>query len=233
MNYWMSEYPLPADSGIYIIYFDVYAGKTYVGSTTNFRRRFAEHKYQLSNNVCGCSKLQNAYNKHFESFGMSFHILERCSANNLREREMHFIHAFGALDQGTGYNIILDSDRPMQGRKMSSELVEANRIRNTGAGNGFYGKHHSISTRTLLSNIRIGTGLGDTNKNSRCVIAAKDGKVVGFYTTIKSMAEELHLTKTKIHACLNGELETTKGYSFLYVGPNKATKDKLKAASLQ
>lgn len=72
------------------IYGIVGASRTYVGSSTNLRKRHTNHVSQLRRNVHHNVHLQNAWNKYGED-AFEFVVLEECAVECLTEREQHWM----------------------------------------------------------------------------------------------------------------------------------------------
>ena len=91
-------------SGIYRIV-NIKDGKCYVGSTSNFAKRFSAHRWLLKGGKHECDRLRHAYAKHgFEVF--KFEILERVpDFAMLLIREQYWIDHYGSFDPKNGYNI--------------------------------------------------------------------------------------------------------------------------------
>lgn len=90
-------------AGIYRIKNNV-NGKSYIGSTRNFRKRKSEHLRTLINNTHHSILLQRAYNKYgVENF--IFEVVELCNIVELLKREQWFIDNYEVSKAITGYNI--------------------------------------------------------------------------------------------------------------------------------
>lgn len=92
-------------------------GKYYVGSTTNFRRRWITHKYLLNAGRHHSVKLQYAWNKYGES---SFDVvLEKITddVDLLQLEQMHLNVA--KLNPDGNYNLSYDATAPWRGKKLS------------------------------------------------------------------------------------------------------------------
>lgn len=78
-------------SGIYVI-FNFLKNKFYIGSTSNFERRFREHKCSLDKSVHHNRWLQTDYetDKNY----ISFFVLENIDSVNLFEREQEYLDVF-------------------------------------------------------------------------------------------------------------------------------------------
>jgi len=85
-------------SGIYIIKCYKNPEKYYVGSTSDFYKRWKCHKHRLKHNKHGCNHLQNVYNKYGkETF--QFYILEEIKdLSQLLDREDYYLQDFFWFD---------------------------------------------------------------------------------------------------------------------------------------
>jgi hypothetical protein len=77
--------------------------KRYIGSSKSYKRRWYEHLYQLKNNYHHSIYLQRTYNKYGKSI-LEFEILEECTIENRKERELYYITLYKAFDKNYGYN---------------------------------------------------------------------------------------------------------------------------------
>lgn len=90
-------------SGIYKIK-NIVNGKTYIGSSTDVKKRWRDHKWYLKNNLHHNSHLQNAVNKYgLDNF--EFSILLECSKENLINEEIDQIKKHKSDNKISGYNV--------------------------------------------------------------------------------------------------------------------------------
>lgn len=96
-------------SGIYMIK-NLETGKVYIGSTSNFRSRFYEHRRQLINNKHHSCYLQNSWNKRGKD-AFVFQKLEYIEDQKERYiREQWWMDLFESYNSDYGYNIIKVSE---------------------------------------------------------------------------------------------------------------------------
>ena len=95
-NGFIKKFDLPEGSGVYKI--TIGEAGSYIGSTTNLRRRANQHLTQLKNGAHFNNILQFAFNNS-EGDGFSFEVLERCHPNQLETKEQNQIYA--ALKENT------------------------------------------------------------------------------------------------------------------------------------
>ena len=84
-------------SGIYCITIN---GKQYIGSSTNIKKRLAQHKSDLKNDRHCNPYLQNTYNKYNEFGSECLEYLDNASGQELVEREKYWIEKYKSV-----YNI--------------------------------------------------------------------------------------------------------------------------------
>lgn len=77
------------NSGIYKIT-NAVNGAIYIGSTSDFERRWSEHRRKMRQGVSSCNRIQSAWTKYGES-SFSFSILESVDCDSLITREQHWI----------------------------------------------------------------------------------------------------------------------------------------------
>ena len=174
--------------------------KTYVGSTSNFDKRWYSHKFRLKNNNHHSSKLQSSVNKYgIENF--VFEILEECSKDLLIEREQYWIDSLNSYSNGynstpkasnngglteetiiklkkihTGKKMSEEAKKKMsnskKGRKLSEETKEKLRKISTG-------KKMSEETKKKMSESKKGGAMLEKNKeNLSKLYKGKSWKVV-------------------------------------------------------
>lgn len=89
-------------SGIYIIICKA-NGRVYIGSAKHIGKRWSGHRGKLLRGHHHSRHLQNSWAKHGES-EFIFAILEFCRADQLIEREYHYLHLMEAFDSRFGFN---------------------------------------------------------------------------------------------------------------------------------
>lgn len=76
----------------------------YIGSTKSLKSRKYEHFYQLKKGNHHSMHLQNSYNKYGKD-KFAFYILEECSLETRKERELYHINLNKSFERNFGYNI--------------------------------------------------------------------------------------------------------------------------------
>jgi group I intron endonuclease len=140
--------------GIYRWY-NIVTGKTYVGSSINFTRRFSIYyskKAMLRQLSTGISIIYSAILKHgYNNFSLD--ILEYCEIDMLIEREQYYLDLLNPK-----YNILKVANSRL-GRQSDATKIKIS-ISQRGEYNHFYGKTHTYETRkkiqlSLKSIIRV------------------------------------------------------------------------------
>lgn len=108
----------PFNCGVYR-WFSPTTGKSYVGSSSDIRKRRNEHLRKITSNKHENPKFQNAWNKYND---FEFEMLTFCKEADLLWQEQLAINSFDAVK--TGYNIALIAGAPMRGRTASLETRE-------------------------------------------------------------------------------------------------------------
>ena len=87
--------------GIYAI---VSGNRAYIGSTTNFDRRWEQHREKLTEGNHSSHLLQKEFDR-VGLQGLKFKIVERCTAVKLEERERHWIAKY--YENGRSLNVVV------------------------------------------------------------------------------------------------------------------------------
>ena len=88
--------------GIYMIRNKI-TEKIYIGQSINIKRRWGDHRYQLSENIHHNDYLQRSWNK-YKRDSFDFIILEECSKSKLDDKEEQYISKHQSNDYRYGYN---------------------------------------------------------------------------------------------------------------------------------
>lgn len=86
--------------------------KIYIGSTSNFERRFKTHKTTLRNNKHRNPHLQSSFNKYGEA-AFNYEIVEFCDESSLKAVEQLWIDKTECYLREIGFNNCRLSDRPL------------------------------------------------------------------------------------------------------------------------
>lgn len=78
--------------------------KIYVGQSSNFKKRWENHKFLLNKNAHFNPHLQSSWNKYGKDF-FKFGILECCSDEEMDDKEDLWISYFDSRNQDKGYNL--------------------------------------------------------------------------------------------------------------------------------
>lgn len=130
-------------------------GVVYHGSTSNFRRRWQDHRSKLRRNAHPNPYLQNAWNKYGEP-SFRFDALMALEGSEIRAHEQMLL-TYKFLTNQPGFNISKDATAPMAGRKSSDET----RRKVSQAG---MGRKVSAETRAKLSAAKKGRTLSATTR---------------------------------------------------------------------
>jgi group I intron endonuclease len=133
--------------------------KVYIGSATDIRKRWRDHKWYLNHNIHHNSHLQSSWNKYgVDNF--EFSIIIECRINKLLIKEKEFMLKFNSFDNNYGYNVN-DPEHSFLNRKHSEKTKKILSLKKQGANNPMFGKcgieHHnfnkpvSVETRNKIS----------------------------------------------------------------------------------
>lgn len=90
-------------SGIYKIT-NIVNNKVYVGRSVNWLKRISVHKSELRKNKHSNPYLQKAWNKYGET-NFICELVEQCSVDELKDKEIYWIDKLNAINRDFGYNI--------------------------------------------------------------------------------------------------------------------------------
>lgn len=215
------------NSGIYKIV-NTLNGKTYVGSTKDFQKRWKRHFNDLEKQQHSSIKLQRSYNKHGKNVFVC-EIIEEIpyEKDKILEREQYWIDTLNSKENG--YNIADASfgdcltNHPLKEEiiakmkktlrdKISAMSVEERKEKwgKPGDKNGMYGRHRTEEEKRHLSEINKGRtsvfkGKHHSEETKRKLSEMRKGKNIGeknpFYA--KHHSEE---TKKRISEMTKGRI---------------------------
>ena len=107
--------------GIYCIE-NLINNKKYIGLSRDIRRRWLEHRSELSRGVHINTCLQKAWQKYGEK-AFKFYIVELCDEKHLCERERYYIKTYNTLSHEQGYNLTTGGDGTAVGKPVISLLT--------------------------------------------------------------------------------------------------------------
>jgi group I intron endonuclease len=184
-------------------------GKIYVGQTKRgYLKRFAEH---LSKNET-CPLMKKAVEKygadafHVELFDIAY---DRTTAN---EKEKMWIRLLQTSNAENGYNLSLGGEIG----HFNEAVIERMKAERIGAGNSFYGKHHTSEARKRMSDKKKGIYELEKHPRARKVLCVEKNIV---YECIKKAGQDTGISPTHIsQACRNQYgRKTAGGYHWSYV----------------
>jgi len=155
--------------------------KVYIGSATNIKKRWRDHRWYLNHNKHHNSHLQSSWNKYgINTF--EFSILLECSIDELLDKEKEYIEKFNSFNNNFGYNMN-EPRKIFLNRKCHQETKNLASQRMQGKNNPMYGKfgneHPKYGTkvseenRKLISNVmknRKGNNANASKLNEKDII---------------------------------------------------------------
>lgn len=207
-------------SGIYCIT-NLVNGKRYIGYSNNLYDRISWHITALKLGSHHCDHLQKAINK-YGMVNFNAHVLELCSRESLRKREIYYMKEFNTNDHSFGYNMTdiredvqipslesrMKQSLAMKGRAPIKALEKSAQNRLDGMPHPLLGRKHSIETLEKLRVIREEMSPEKKRlKSERCSIS---GKMRG--TNYQSKACIVYDTDFNIIKEYNSAKECSKDY---------------------
>jgi group I intron endonuclease len=157
-------------TGIYKILNKV-NNKVYIGSATDIKKRWRDHKWYLNHNFHHNSHLQSAWNKYGIN-NFEFSIILECAVDELLIKEKEFMLEFNSLSNIYGYNVN-DPEHSFLNRKHTEKTKNILSLQKQGRNNPMFGKcgikHHnfnkpvSVKTRDKISLGRKGITIGENH----------------------------------------------------------------------
>jgi group I intron endonuclease len=171
--------------------------KVYIGSATDIKKRWRDHKWYLNHNLHHNSHLQSAWNKYGIN-NFEFSIIVECNIDELLIKENEFIKRYDSLNNSYGYNVN-DPRKIYLGKKCSEETKNKQSKRMLGKNNPMFGKfgvEHpkfnvspSTTARNKMSVAKIGIS---THRRSYCKLTSND------IPDIRRMYNEEKISQPKI-----------------------------------
>ena len=188
--------------GIYSIR-NIINDKKYIGSTTNLKTRYTQHKSKLRHKKHCNLHLQNAWNKYGEK-SFVYEILENCNIDVLLKREEFWIKKLNSHINKNGYNF---SEKPRSSRlgcKASPETIIKMKIALGGKNHPNWGK--KMSKKWIRRMIKSVTGIKKPNsgKKKEFIIIDKlsnEIKIVG----IRKFCRDNNLSVSSIWRVISGK----------------------------
>lgn len=170
-------------TGVYRIYCTENS-KIYIGSAAVcFRRRWSQHRHELSHGKHGNSLLQRAWDKYGEQ-SFTFSVIEICDPSDCIKREQFHIDSEMAANRDIGFNLSVTAGSQL-GFRHSEESKKKMRIARTGRkasaetrkkmSKSGKGKRRSLQFRNKIRSSLIGRKLSAETKAK--ISAANLGRV--------------------------------------------------------
>lgn len=169
----------------------------YIGSTKSLKKRKYEHFYQLKSGKHHSEHLQRAYTKYGKE-KFAFYIIEECTIDNRKQKELSHIIENKSFDRYFGYNIF----EPNENNFQCSESTK-NKIRFTKELNG------------NLNQIKVDVYL-------------LDATFIGTFASVQSAARSIKINPILFYEILKGKRKSYKnhviykhGTPFSYISSTK------------
>lgn len=183
-------------SGIYGIKNKI-NGKIYIGSSSNIRLRWKNHRSSLKKQ-CGANKyFQRAYNKYGLS-SFEFLVIEFCDISVLVEREQYFLDFYKSYEKDFGYN--------------ASKTAESNQ-----------GFKHSEESREKIRKSKLGLKMSPEAKMGIYLANKKNvymfnlsGNLIRSFDSVTKAANFTGIHKNNISACCRGKKQSMGGFMWSY-----------------
>jgi group I intron endonuclease len=204
-------------TGIYKILNKV-NNKVYIGSATNIKKRWRDHKWYLNHNFHHNSHLQSAWNKYgVDAF--EFLIILECVVDELLIDEKECIVKYDAFNNNYGYNVN-DPEHSFLNKKHTEQTKKILSLQKQGKNNPMYGKtgiksprfnvKASQETKDKISLNRKGIGgrIGENNPTSKlkaCDIINIRKMCYEEKISQRKIAKSYNISDTTINSIINGK----------------------------
>lgn len=205
--------------GIYLIK-NLINGKVYIGKSINIARRLRSHKSSLTIRK---SKEENSHfiaswHKYGEN-NFSYIVLEECSIESLKERELHWIKMYNSTDSNIGYNKRLDSEGGMiphiETRKKLSEaqkkrFFDPKEREKLGKKTKKFWKDNPDAKDEMARNVKL-----VKQKKYKFIKLSENEEVIKIYDSVEQIIEENKDYKWQnIYSVCNGYKKRIYGYKW-------------------
>jgi len=189
------------DSGIYVIE-NKRNGKCYIGSSSNLKNRFYNHKILLKNNKHYNNFLQNAWNKYGDK-NFNFQILiDNVPINELIQLEQKFLDIFKPE-----YNLA-----PVAGSKLGVKDTYETKIKKSKAKSGInnpnYGKTTSIETKSKISNSLLNNNVLKQPRSEEFKNKIRASSYKNNTSGFKGVSYDKSRNKYRAYVYLNNKIKT-------------------------
>ena len=231
-------------SGIYCIE-NIINHKKYIGQSIDIKYRWRKHINALNSNSHDNSYLQKSWNKYGQE-NFEFNIIEKCTPDQLNEKEVFYIDYYNTLNRDFGYNLKTGGQNcptycTDEVRKKMSESIKRsydnndlrqrrsettkqywenpeNKMRITKENNVMFGKHHTDETKKKISDTKKSKQYEPHNKNFTKVFCEELNME---YSSASAAAKELKLDSSGILKTCRGEHHTCGGYHWHFIDEKK------------
>lgn len=145
--------------------------KIYIGSSVNILERWLAHKYALKLGQHGNQYLQRTYNKYGLD-NLDFNIVEKCSIENLTQREQYWIDYYGGL----GSSILYNMKEPEGSHKILPEVSEKIKQKLLG---------RTIPDKVVQKILKSREGYKHSEETKRKISEGNKGKIITMETRQK------------------------------------------------
>ena len=195
--------------------------KVYIGQSINVLQRWSQHKQHLKGGYHNNDHLQRSWNKYgADSF--AFDLLERCTEEELNDKEVYYIKKYNSTDFKLGYNeksggghekmseYVKEKLRKPRSKPRSPEHCRKLGLAHKGKKPWNFGKTTSLSARKKMSLKKLGVKAWNRKK----VLCVETGEV---FEGSRKAADKYNLISTNIRKCCRGERAKAGGLTWKYL----------------
>lgn len=202
-------------SGIYCIKC-IITDKVYVGKSINLYERFKSHTTALNRK----SKDENSYLirawHKYGSENFEYLVLEYCSKDKLKEKELYWIDKLNSLDKSKGYNLRRDTSGgmiPSDETRLKLSKAQINRFKKQSERNKLGKKSKEFWKNNPDVKLEMAKKVSQSKLKFDFLKYDKEGNLLKTYVTIKEIIEENPTYKWQnIYSVCNGYKKTYMGH---------------------
>jgi group I intron endonuclease len=201
-------------------------GKVYIGQSVDVNYRLTNHKSESFNP--NSNSYETAIHRAIRKYGIenfSFEVIERCSPDELKDREVYWIKKYESYEKG--YNMTHGGEGvPSINRQYIYELWDKGMSIGEIYEYTGHGKHSIINILTNYENYNKDESYKRGKKVFSQCMSRKieqydlNGKFIAIYNSVAEAAEVVNTKPHNINEAIRGKLLSAAGFQWVLEGDN-------------